>query len=120
MRSSSFVRRSRQFLLKEKSIHTGALMTMVPTLVVTSIGAGWQPERNHEVSLGDPASSNPTASTTRLWCDQVEIHPDTDVHDPVYIKMGANRSKGKNLPPDSPSSARQIRYEEHDSPPKAP
>ncbi|PLW48503.1 hypothetical protein PCASD_04243 [Puccinia coronata f. sp. avenae] len=110
MRSSSFVKRSRQFLLKEKGIHAGALMTMVPTLVVTSIGAGWQPQKNEELSLADPASGNPTASTTRLWCDQVEVHPDTDVHDPVYIKMGANRSKGKNIPPDSPSSPRQIRY----------
>jgi hypothetical protein len=49
--------------------------------VVTSIGAGWQPQKNEELSLADPASGNPTASTTRLWCDQVEVHPDTDVHD---------------------------------------
>ncbi|WAR63660.1 hypothetical protein PtB15_17B261 [Puccinia triticina] len=121
MRSSSFVRRSRKFLLRERGIHTGALMTMVPTLVVTSIGAGWQPQQKkpEDGSLGDPASSNPTASTTRLWCDQVEVHPDTDVHDPVYVKMGANRPHKKNNatsssssnPPDSPSSPRQIRYE---------
>ncbi|KAH9440162.1 hypothetical protein Pst134EB_030791 [Puccinia striiformis f. sp. tritici] len=111
MRSSSFVKRSRKFLMKEKGIHTGALMTMVPTLVVTSIGAGWQPQRNTDVSLADPASGNPTASTTRLWCDQVEVHPDTDVDDPVYVKMGANRHKPKVNPPDSPVSTRQIRYE---------
>ncbi|EFP75603.2 uncharacterized protein PGTG_00934 [Puccinia graminis f. sp. tritici CRL 75-36-700-3] len=116
MRSSSFVKRSRKFLLREKDIHTGALMTMVPTLVVTSIGAGWQPQKQNEQgvsNLADPASTNPTASTTRLWCDQVEVHPDTDVDDPVYVKMGANRAKKGSLPPSpsSPSSPRQIRYE---------
>ncbi|KAI7934698.1 hypothetical protein MJO29_015961 [Puccinia striiformis f. sp. tritici] len=79
---------------------------MVPTLVVTSIGAGWQPRRNTDVSLADPASGNPTASTTRLWCDQVEVHPDTDVDN-----MGASRHKPKVNPPDSPVSTRQIGYE---------
>ncbi|KAH9446314.1 hypothetical protein Pst134EA_030235 [Puccinia striiformis f. sp. tritici] len=97
--------------MKEKGIHTGALMMMVPTLVVTSIGAGWQPRRNTDVSLADPASGNPTASTTRLWCDQVEVHPDTDVDNPVYVKMGASRHKPKVNPPDSPVSTRQIGYE---------
>lgn len=110
MRSSSFVRRSRQFLLRERSVHAGALMTMVPTLVVTSIGAGWQPQKAG--SLADPASGNPTASTTRLWCDQVEVHPDTDEQDPVYIKMGANRKKGKRIPDhdydDDPQRGRSI------------
>ncbi|KAI8460792.1 hypothetical protein BY996DRAFT_8463651 [Phakopsora pachyrhizi] len=86
-RSSSFVRRSRNFIMREKGIHTGALMTMVPTLVMTSIGAGWQPQKGGG-SLADPASSRPNKSTSKLWSERVEVHPDTDPADPVFIKYG--------------------------------
>ncbi|MBW0497407.1 hypothetical protein O181_037122 [Austropuccinia psidii MF-1] len=94
MRSSSFVKRSRHYMMKEKGIHTGALMTMVPTLVMTSIGAGWQP-RKPNGSLADPASANPTRSTTKLWFDKVEVHPDTDIHDPVLVKFRARKRNQK-------------------------
>ncbi|KAH9820589.1 hypothetical protein DFH28DRAFT_1079434 [Melampsora americana] len=93
VRSSSFVRKSRHSMMKEKGIHTGALMTMVPTLVVTSIGAGWHPypsqansrsrtsSQRRRSDLADPGSMDPSVSTANLWIQKVEIHPDTDPED---------------------------------------
>ncbi|KAG0145622.1 hypothetical protein CROQUDRAFT_45541 [Cronartium quercuum f. sp. fusiforme G11] len=81
VRSSSFVRRSRHSMMKKKGIHTGALMTMVPTLVVTSIGAGWQPYPARRTSLADPGSSDPSRSTAELWIKKVEVHPETPPDD---------------------------------------
>lgn len=96
VRSSSFVKKSRHSMMKEKGIHTGALMTMVPTLVVTSIGAGWHPypsrtrtsSQRRRSDLADPNSMDPSVSTTNLWIQKVEIHPDTDPNDPMMMKFG--------------------------------
>ncbi|EGG04963.1 uncharacterized protein MELLADRAFT_48992 [Melampsora larici-populina 98AG31] len=91
VRSSSLVKKSRHSMMKEKGIHTGELMTMVPTLVVTSIGAGWHPYPSKQRSrtssqrrrsdLADPNSIDPSVSDSNLWIQKVEIHPDTDPND---------------------------------------
>ncbi|KAH7342030.1 calcium-translocating P-type ATPase [Rhizoctonia solani] len=85
MRASSFVRKSRQ---QRGSISDPedigvfpSLMTMVPTLVVSSVAAGWPhgPGR-----LEDPAGSDPSKSSSALWRGQFQIHPDTKPDDVVH------------------------------------
>ena len=61
-------------------------MTMVPTLVASSIGAGWAPARG---GLSDPAHADPSRSSAALWEGKVQIHPDTAKDDVVYKKWGA-------------------------------
>lgn len=65
-------------MLRKKDIHPGALMTMVPTLVMSSIGAGWSPV---DGSLSDPAASDPSPSASHLWKSRYEVHPDTQPTD---------------------------------------
>ena len=64
-------------------------MTMVPTIVATSIGAGWAPQQG---SLSDPTKNDPSRSSAALWEGKVQIHPDTPKDDPVYKKWGGSRS----------------------------
>jgi len=46
-----------------------SLLTMVPTLVATSIGAGWAPD--HAEALNDPVQADPSKSSTTLWEGEV-------------------------------------------------
>ena len=61
-------------------------MTMVPTIVASSIGAGWAPQFG---SLSDPTSTDPSRSSAALWEGKVQLHPDTPKNDPAYKKWGA-------------------------------
>ncbi|ELU40116.1 cation-transporting atpase fungi [Rhizoctonia solani AG-1 IA] len=85
MRASSFVSKSRS---QRGSIGEAgdvgvfpSLMTMVPTIVVSSVGAGWAPKPG---KLEDPAGSDPSKSSAALWRGQFQIHPDTKPDDIVY------------------------------------
>ncbi|KAF7970842.1 hypothetical protein HWV62_22800, partial [Athelia sp. TMB] len=59
VRSSSFVIKSRSARLRDEGQRTTlpSLMAMVPTLVASSIGAGWTPQPGN---LSDPASHDPS------------------------------------------------------------
>ncbi|KAJ1307270.1 hypothetical protein OPQ81_001382 [Rhizoctonia solani] len=85
MRASSFVRKSRNqrgSLSDPEDIGVfPSLMTMVPTLVVSSVGAGWAPKPG---KLEDPAGSDPSKSSAALWRGQIQIHPDTKPDDIVH------------------------------------
>jgi Ca2+-transporting ATPase len=60
------------------------LLAMVPTLVASHIvGSHWQPPRTGG-SLSDPAGFDPSRSSTALWENKFEVHPDTPRNDPVY------------------------------------
>lgn len=64
-------------------------MTMVPMLIVSSVGAGWAPERG---SLSDPTQNDPSRSSAALWEGKVHIHPDTPRNDPAYERWGGSQS----------------------------
>ena len=57
---------------------------MVPTLVVAS---NWRPRANG--SLSDPAGFDPSRSSTALWENKFEVHPDTPRDDHVFRLLGA-------------------------------
>ncbi|CUA75881.1 hypothetical protein RSOLAG22IIIB_01882 [Rhizoctonia solani] len=86
MRASSFVRKSRQqrgSVGNDEDIGVfPSLLTMVPTLVVSSVGAGWAPKSGGK--LEDPAGSDPSKSSSALWRGQFQIHPDTKPDDVVH------------------------------------
>ncbi|KAF8754101.1 Sarcoplasmic/endoplasmic reticulum calcium ATPase 3 [Rhizoctonia solani] len=83
MRASSFVSKSRSQREASAKLVTlvPSLMTMVPTIVVSSVGAGWAPKPG---KLEDPAGSDPSKSSAALWRGQFQIHPDTKPDDIVY------------------------------------
>ncbi|KAF8606411.1 calcium-translocating P-type ATPase [Ceratobasidium sp. AG-I] len=84
MRSSSFVRKSRKQSANDQDSDIGvfpSLMAMVPTLVVSSVGAGWSPQPG---KLEDPAGTDPSKSSSALWRGQIQIHPDTKSDDVVH------------------------------------
>ncbi len=64
VRSSSFVRQSRASKLQEAGVQIPSLLAMVPTLIMTSIGAGWKPQ---EGSISDPAANDPSRSSAALY-----------------------------------------------------
>ncbi|KAN0105567.1 HAD-like domain containing protein [Russula decolorans] len=64
-------------------IFRSGLLGMVPTLVVAS---SRQPLNG---SLLDPAGFNPSRSSTALWENKFEVHPDTPRDDPVFRILGA-------------------------------
>ena len=63
-----------------------SLMTMVPTLIASSIGAGWAPQSPS--GLSHPASFDPSRSSAALWEGKIQIHPDTKADDPVMKRWG--------------------------------
>jgi len=87
MRASSFVGKSRKGHLDNEAT-LPSLMTMVPTLIASSVGAGWAPQPG---SLSDPAHSDPSKSTAALWEGKVQVHPDTKPDDFAAQKWGSPR-----------------------------
>lgn len=87
-RASSFVIRSRSARLEASTVRFPNIMTMVPTIVASSVGAGWAP--NQHGLLSDPAGSDPSRSSAALWEGRVQLHPHTDKDDPAYKKWGGN------------------------------
>jgi len=88
LRSSSIVLKSRSAQLKEKNIQPTSLLAMIPTLIATSVGAGWTPTSSN---LADPSSQDPSASSQALAAGKITIHPDTDKNDPLWKKFGNSR-----------------------------
>ena len=62
-------------------------MTMVPSLVASSIGAGWAPQSPS--GLSDPAHFDPSKSSAALWENKIQIHPDTTPDDPAFKKWAS-------------------------------
>ncbi|KAH8105591.1 calcium-translocating P-type ATPase [Phellopilus nigrolimitatus] len=93
-RASSFVAKSRSTRLEEAGVRLPSIMTMLPTIVATTVGAGWAPQRGG--SLSDPASSDPSRSSAALWEGKLQLHPETTEDDPAYKKWG-----GKTPPADA-------------------
>lgn len=81
--------RSHHKELKKANIALPSLLTMVPTLIAGTVGAGshWIYQTNPE-ALADPANQEQTKSTVDLYKDKVQLHPDTDPNDPLYAKFG--------------------------------
>jgi P-type Ca2+ transporter type 2C len=61
-------------------------MAMVPSLVASSVGAGWAPKTE---GLSDPAQADPSRSSAALWEGKLQFHPDTKPDDPAFIRWGA-------------------------------
>jgi len=91
LRSSSFVGKSRSSRLQEAGVQLPSLLTMIPTLVASSVGAGWSPNLG---SLSDPSNADPSRSSAALMEGKIQIHPDTSQDDEIYKRWG---------PPPSPS-----------------
>ncbi|KAF9234118.1 Ca-transporting ATPase [Melanogaster broomeanus] len=96
LRSSEFVGKSRSARLHdERRVPLPSIMTMVPTLIASSIGAGWAPQSHG--SLSDPARYDPSKSSAALWEGKFQVHPDTKSDDPILQKWGG-RSRSRTSP----------------------
>lgn len=91
MRASSYVDKSRKARPQApkggERVTLSSIMTMVPTLVATSIGAGWAPQL--PTGLSDPAQYDPSKSSAALCENKIQIHPDTTPDDPAFKKWGS-------------------------------
>jgi len=66
-------------------------MTMVPTLIASSVGAG----RTQGASLSDPAYNDPPQLSAALWEGKIQLHPCAGTEDPDYQRRGqATRGVG--------------------------
>lgn len=74
-----------------------SIMTMVPTLIASSIGAGWAPHSHG--TLSDPARYDPSKSSAALWEGKFQIHPETKVDDPIFQKWGGHGRLRSSPPP---------------------
>ncbi|KAG8829631.1 hypothetical protein FRC17_006267 [Serendipita sp. 399] len=90
VRSSSMIFRSRQKKMEKANIRLPTLMTMVPTLVASSVGARWQPSPD---GLHDPANGDPSKSSAALWEGKLQLHPDTTKDHPAFEKWGSQLEK---------------------------
>ncbi|WVR07270.1 calcium-translocating P-type ATPase, PMCA-type [Kwoniella sp. DSM 27419] len=89
LRASSIVAKSRSARLKEADIQLPSLLTMVPTLIAGTVGAGahWVSQTTGNGSLSNPAGSDPSRSTAELFQGKVQLHPNTDPNDPLYERF---------------------------------
>ncbi|KLT44250.1 calcium-translocating P-type ATPase [Cutaneotrichosporon oleaginosum] len=91
LNGSSIVQRARRSALRKADIQLPSLLTMVPTLVGGSVGAGgtWVSRTaGHPSALANPTAHEASQSTTELYAGRVQLHPDTDPNDPLYAKFG--------------------------------
>jgi Ca2+-transporting ATPase len=90
IRGSSIVLKSRSKRLREADIQLPTLLTMVPTVIAGTVGAGatWLTQAMHPSEMADPASQDPSRSTAELFAGKVQMHPDTDPSDPLFAKFG--------------------------------
>jgi Ca2+-transporting ATPase len=72
-------------LLTARSLSSSSLMAMVPSLIASSVGAGWAPRTE---GLSDPAQADPSKSSAALWEGKLQFHPDTDPNDLAYRRWG--------------------------------
>lgn len=80
---SRVVLRSRNAQLKKKNIQPISLMAILPTIVASSVGAGWKPEANPGGLDGEVKGTD-----LSLLTKGISIHPDTDPSDPYYQRFG--------------------------------
>lgn len=108
LRSSPMVLKSRSARLREANIQLPSLLTMVPTVIAGTVGAGahWinsagagpngiggQPLSPR--TLSNPAGQDPSRSTAELFAGKVQLHPETDPSDPMYKKFGLDPAENK-------------------------
>ncbi|KAI0368013.1 calcium-translocating P-type ATPase [Pilatotrama ljubarskyi] len=87
MRASSYVGKSRNArIAPEARVALPSIMTMVPTLIASSIGAGWAPQSPS--GLSNPAQFDPSKSSAALWEGKIQIHPETKPDDPIMQRWG--------------------------------
>jgi len=60
-------------------------MTMVPTFIASSVGAGWILPR---VGLSGFPKNDPSQSPTALWEGKLQLQPDTPPDDPASQRWG--------------------------------
>ncbi|KAF4571338.1 hypothetical protein EYR36_008667 [Pleurotus pulmonarius] len=89
LRSSSFVVKSRSARVAEDAerVAVPSLLAMAPSLMASTIGAGWAPQKQTG-SLSDPAGTDPSKSSAALWEGKLQIHPETDPTDPAIQRFG--------------------------------
>ena len=89
LRASSIVAKSRSAKLHEAGIQLPSLLTMIPTVIAGTVGAGahWVNATN-PAGLANPAAEDPSRSTAELFSGKVQLHPDTDPNDPLYARFG--------------------------------
>jgi len=91
--SSPLVLKSRRARISKKErVALPSLMTMVPTIVASSVGAGWTPSR---LGLSDPAQNDPSRSSAALWEGKIQLHPDTRPDDPAYQRWGPKQASAQ-------------------------
>lgn len=66
--------------------YSSSMLAMVPSLVASSVGAGWTPKTE---GLSDPAQADPSKSSAALWEGKLQIHPDTKADDPALLRWGS-------------------------------
>ncbi|KAH7097377.1 calcium-translocating P-type ATPase [Auriculariales sp. MPI-PUGE-AT-0066] len=84
MRGSNLVMKSKSSQLEKNDIQLPTLLMMVPTIIATSVGAGWTPRPGG--SLSDPTSQDPSHSSAALWEGKVQFHPETPTSDATMAK----------------------------------
>jgi len=73
--------------LEKAGVHTSSLLAMVPSLIMSSVGAAWRPN-DEGGSLSDPAGIQPNRGTTSLTAGNIQCHPESDPNDPLIRKLG--------------------------------
>ncbi|KAG6369845.1 Ca-transporting ATPase [Boletus reticuloceps] len=93
LRSLSFVWKScSRRVLDDRRVPLPSIMTMVPTLIASLIGAGWAPHSHG--TLLDPARSSAV-----LWEGRFQVHPDTQLDDLIFQKWGGQAYLRSSPPP---------------------
>ncbi|WVN85115.1 calcium-translocating P-type ATPase, PMCA-type [Cryptococcus depauperatus CBS 7841] len=108
LRASSMTK-SKSSQMRDAGIQLPSLLTMVPTVVAGTVGAGahWVTHLN-PATLSNPAGQDPSRSTAELYKDKISLHPQTDPKDPLYVKFGI-RPPSPAPPDQSPSKMGQER-----------
>lgn len=100
LRASSMVAKSRNAQLRDADIQFPSLLTMVPTVIAGTVGAGahWVTPHN-SIGLSNPAGQDPSYSTAELFKGKVQLHPRTNPDDPLYAKFGLQppESRGSSV-----------------------
>ncbi|KAI6037536.1 hypothetical protein EDC04DRAFT_2604762 [Pisolithus marmoratus] len=79
-------------------IRNPLIMTMVPMLITSSIGAGQAPQAHG--SLSNPARYDLSRSSAALWEGKFQIHPDMKSDDPILLKWGGHGLPSSHFPMD--------------------
>jgi Ca2+-transporting ATPase len=87
--SSPLVVSARRRKLKKANIHHSSILTMVPTLVAGTVGAGsgWANKVGESQGLENPAGFDPSRSSANLWRGKLTFY-EPDVNSEVYMKYG--------------------------------